>query len=251
MSKSKGNSWQKKWQEFNWILPLANHFGNTLEGICLTEKPDFHLHFPSETIGLEFTKYIFNKSASELTAFQNYLNEYASNYFDIEKKKYPQRYKDIPYIIKVWFNAGLKPCIVDGTKVKCHKEEVFAELNAKLFGTSNSTYQYKYIDCVCPEPLTNQDDSLNTHSVCRINYIEVYQNVIDDILIKCIREKELKLKEYLSIPRNKSLTDWWLAIGVAEAVDIHSIQLPDDFNSAYKRIYAIKGASIKQIYNRQ
>lgn len=247
MVKTSGNSWEKKWEELNWILPLANHFGNRLEGICLTEKPDFHLHFPAESIGLEFTKYIFDQSASELAAFQNLLNEYAEKHFDIEKKKHLQLYKDFPYRIKVWFTAGLRPCIVDGTKVKCHKEEVFAELNAKLFGTSNLTYSYKYIDCVSAEPLTNQDDSVNSHSVCQIIYIETYQNVIDDILIKCIREKELKLKEYLAIPRNKYLTDWWLAIGITEAVDIHSIQLPDNFTTNYSRIFVIKGASIKQI----
>ena len=239
--KGKDNNLQKKCDEFRWIRPLINKWSDDIIGLCVTEEPDFHLHFPNKTIGLEFTKLINGKEQSEINEFKKVLNEYAVNEFD-EIKKNNKIFRDSSYRIKVWFDSGFKPYIRDGSKVSKHKKDIFNELNQWIFHSDSLTKPFEYIIRVELEPCQRLE-----HSEIEICYINPKQLVPFEMIQKAIRNKEEKLDNYQKLPCNKDIIEYWLAIGLPEQYDIHSIDLSVDIKSNFNRIYVLQNVYVKQL----
>ena len=239
--KDKDNNLQKKCDEFRWIRPLINHLSDDLMGLCNSEEPDFHLHFPNKTIGIEFTKLINEKEQSEFNEFKKVLNEYAINEFD-EIKKNDKRFSDSSYRINVWFDDGFKPYVHNGSKVSKHRKELYNELNQWIFHADSIEKPYEYIIRVELEPCQRLE-----HSEVKICYINPIQLVPFELIQKAIRNKEEKLDNYKKLPRNKDITEYWLAIGLPEQYDIHSIDLLEVVKSKFNRIYVLQNVYVKQL----
>jgi hypothetical protein len=240
-SQFRNQEWEKKYDEFRWIRPLINNWSNDIIGLCITEEPDFHLHFQNKTIGLEFTKLINGKEQSEFNEFKKVLNEYAIKEFD-EMKKNDKRFEDSSYRIKVWFNEGFKPYIPDSSRVSKHKKELFNELNQWIFRFDSLNKPFEYIIRVETEPCQSLE-----HSEIKICYINPIQLIPLELIQKAIRKKEKKLDNYQKLPRNKDITEYWLAIGLPEQYDIHSIDLSVGIKSNFNRIYVLQNVYVKQL----
>lgn len=239
--KGKDKNQQKKCDEYRWVRPLINHLSDDLMGLCYSEEPDFHFQYKNKKVGLEFTKLINRDEQAEYDAFKKVLNEYAIKEFD-EKKKNNKRFADSSYRIKVWFDSGFKPYIPDGSKVSKHKEEIFNELNQWIFHSESLTKPFEYIIRVELEPCQRLE-----HSEIDICYINPIQLVPLKEFQKAIRKKEEKLDNYQKLPCNKDITEYWLAIGLPEQYDIHSIDLSADIKSNFNRIYVLQNVYVKQL----
>lgn len=229
----KDRNWEKKCEEFNWILPILNLHSKGLIGLCCTEEPDFHLHFADRIVGLEFSKLTCDNENSEYNEFKKLLSEYAEK-FD-KMKVNSALYQDRPYRIKIWFEAGFRPRTSDGKKVKKHKEELFADLTKLLFPSTTFIETKGSVIRVAPEPSNTLEKS--EFQICYINAI----NTVPSLLIEeIINKKEAKLQNYEALPRNKTIQEYWLAIGIGEQFDIHSVHLPENFETRFSKIYAVK-----------
>lgn len=239
-AKNKEKYWEKKSEEFNWIIPLMNLHSKGLIGLCCTEEPDFHFHFGDRTVGVEFSMLTNDDENAELNGFKKILEEFA---LEFDKLKLDNSlYQNKPYKIKVWFEAGFKPHTSDGKKVKQHKEELFNELKKLLFPSTDIIELQGNVIRVEPEP-----SNTLVKSEFQICYINAIQPISQSSINKIIEAKEAKLPNYTALPRNKDIQEYWLAIGVGEQYDFHSIELPKDFITKFSRIYAVQNVFVKQL----
>ena len=239
-AKNKERYWEKKSEEFHQILPLLNLYSKGLIGLCCTEEPDFHLHFGDRTIGLEFALVTNDDENAELNEFKNLLKEYALR-FD-ELKLSSSLYQNKPYRIKVWFEAGFKPHTCDGKKVKRHKDELFDDLTKLLFPSSDYIETQGNVIRVEPELSTTLEKS--EFQICYINAI---QSIPLSSITKIIEAKEAKLPNYIALTRNKAIKEYWLAIGIGEQYDFHSIECLKDYKTKFSKIFAVQDLFVKQL----
>ena len=75
--KNKERYWEKKIEEFHWIIPVLNLHSKGLIGLCCTEEPDFHFHFGDRTVGVEFSMLTNDDENAELNGFKKVLEEFA------------------------------------------------------------------------------------------------------------------------------------------------------------------------------
>ena len=238
----KVRNWEKKSEEFHQILPLLNLYNKGLIGLCCTEEPDFHLHFGDRTVGVEFSKFTCADEKDEFNGFKKVLSEYAEKFDKIKLKKQSlYKYQDTPYRIKIWFEAGFKPHVVEWKKVKKHAGELFDDLDRLLF-PSSEFIETRFVERVNPEPADNLIKS--EFQICYINPISP---VSPSFVVDIIKKKEAKLKKYILQERNKSIQEYWLAIGIEEQYDFHSIELPKDYITIFSKIFAIQNLFVKQL----
>lgn len=233
---------EKKYKEYCWMRPLINLHSCGLIDFRCSEQPDFQFHFAERIIGVEFSELVCEDEMKEFKAFKNALSEYAEN-FDKAKLSTSSlcKYEDTPYRIKVWFVAGFKPHTLDGGKVNKHKDDLFDDLDKLLFPTSEFI-DTKYVTRIEPEPAGNL-----TKSEFQICYINPITPVRQSSIIDVIKKKEAKLKNYMLLDRNKSIQEYWLAIGVEEQYDFYSVEIPQNFRTAFSRIYAVNSFNVKQL----
>lgn len=233
---------EKKYKEFCWIQPLINLHSSDLIDCRCSEEPDFRFQFEDNIVGVEFSMLTRGAANAEFNEFKKLLSEYAE-YFDKVKSTTPSLYKyeDIPYRIKIWFVAGFKPHTLDGGKVKKHKDELFKDLDRQLF-PSTEFIDTKYVANIDPVPAGNL-----TKSEFQICYINQIVQVRPSSLIDIVKKKEAKLKKYKLLERNKSIQEYWLAIGIEEQFDFYSVEIPQDFKTGFSKIYAVNSISAKQL----
>jgi len=239
-SELKDRIWEKKCEEFNRILPILNLHTKGLIGLCLTEEPDFHLHFADRVVGLEFSKLTNDNENAEYNEFKKLLNEYAEKFDQV--KLNDSLYEDKPYRIKIWFEAGFKPHTSDGGKVKKHKEDVFEDLTNLLFPSTHYYEPQSGIIRVEPEPSGTLEKT--EFQICYINAIGTIPSAL---LEEIIKKKEAKLQKYEALPRNKTIQEYWLAIGIGEQFDIYSAHLPESFKTRFSKIYVVKDLFSKEL----
>lgn len=239
-ARKKERYWEKKSEEFHWIVPLLNLHNKGLIGLCCTEEPDFHFHFGDRTVGVEFSMLTCNEENAEINEFKKLLREYALK-FD-ELKLSSSLYQNKPYRIKVWFKAGFKPHTTDGKKAKEHKEELFDDLTKLLFLSSDYIETQGNVIRVEPE-LSNVLEKTE-FQICYINAI---QTIPLSSITNIIEAKEAKLTNYSALTRNNAIQEYWLAIGIGEQYDFYSIELLKDYKTKFSKIFAVQNLYVKQL----
>lgn len=128
---------------------------------------------------------------------------------------------------------------------KQHKEEIYKEIDSFMPG-GECLLRTKYVD---EATFTKIGGTRN--SVSRI--VVVVYNDIDEISLRdCIASKEIKLSNYKELPKNKNVTEYWLAVFVTldERADFENFELSADFTTNYARIYLVEPGRCKEIFNK-
>ncbi len=93
-------------------------------------------------------------------------------------------------------------------------------------------FRYKYVDTLLVYP--GQIGQLT------VNYTDIYDiiDISQEAVINSIQKKEDKLNEYLSMPENHTIKEYWLVLTIPEKTYAQIGDLmPIDISSKYSRIY--------------
>lgn len=210
-------------QELNYITPILRAIGKTAEDCTCSDRPDIRLSFEDGSIiGIEVTQYGNGSLDKAHNAFYNILSEYGKR---IDTQSSERYHVDVlPYDLKVGPHIQYK-------KVK---EQIFKELDYLRLGTTPYLYGFKYI-CHANFRVV---DFLNESFISLLEVTE-YDDIDKELLIKRIKEKNRKLKDYKEDPKNVDIKEYWLVIfaDTKEGVDVQKVVLDFDIESDYSRIY--------------
>ncbi|MBQ0089286.1 MAG: hypothetical protein KBT27_08135 [Prevotellaceae bacterium] len=226
-----------EWQEYEEsfvVMPILNKLGLSCDAISTErDKPDIQITLnDKKLIGLEVTQYVVTRNKETQEVLYKLFKEYSETH--------------LPGITSATYQIFVMFLGIDfptGVNIKLHKDEIFGEIDSFLPGRERVNVT-KYIEEATFYPSPNIPNY--TSEVVALVNIEVNEKY----LLSRIREKENKLVSYKQNPKNKNVSEYWLAINVAfeENTDFRTYQLPDSFVSDYSRIYLVKSGFCKMIY---
>lgn len=189
------------------------------------DRPDILL--PSKnnrTIGIEVVTYSTHKYEKAEDALYKILDEYIEERLD---KRSEKRYE-----IGVLFNDLSIPIDINFQK---EKAQIFDELDDLLFRhLPLKNYQY-FADVTIAE-----NPGVERSFIGQDTFV-VYDDLNEQILLDCIKQKEKKLTEYKSLKENSTINEYYLVIffPVKEHAELRGYTLPDSFETKYNRIYLV------------
>lgn len=225
--------WQEN-EEYFAVMPILNKLGLSCDAISTErDKPDIRITLnDKKLIGLEVTQYVVTRNKETQDVLYKIFKEYS--------EKHLPSITESTYQISVMFSDVDFPT---GINIKLHKDEIFSEIDSFLLGRERLNVT-KYIEEATFYPSPNIPN--HTSEVVALENVEVNEKY----LLSRIREKENKLVSYKQNPKNKNVSEYWLAINVAfeENTDFRTYQLPNSFVSNYSRIYLVESGYCKMIY---
>ncbi len=194
------------------------------ESMC-SDKPDICL--PSKDnrqIGIEVVKYSTHRYEEAENALYKILEEYIKERLD--------RYSDKRYEIGILFTNLNIPVNVNYKKIK---ERIFEELDNLLLP------QHPPIDRQYIADITVQENPGVMHSFISHDIIVEFDDLDEQELFECIKKKEIKLKDYKTMGRNKTIREYYLVVffPINEHAELRNYTLPDRFETSYDRIYLV------------
>ncbi len=225
--------YHKKFEELNLAFKVIDMLGYKPSLAMSDEGPDFVLPSKDDRqIGIEVTKYIYQKKAKDIAALNCFLNDYA-NHFDENNQMHGE--------ITIYFNYGELPT---GIPFKDIKKQLFLEID-QLILSEDIGIKQQYIE------EAYFDENPSVHNSCAHLGLSGYEygNVNPDHLQHCIQKKEHKLKDYKEDAKNATIKEFYLIIyaSPSEHPEVRKYKLPDGFKSQYDRIYFVDDFEINQL----
>jgi hypothetical protein len=198
----------------------------------LYERPDFVLPSNKDRqIGIEVTEYIRNDLVKNEDSIYKILRQYTKR---LDKKT------DKRYLIYVDSQFEKLSTNLHFNNIK---EVIFNEIDSFIF--PNNSTKLKYIENVNISEVPGMGESFASLDAQAF----VYGETNEQLLLDCIRKKEMKLKEYKSSPDNQTIREYYLVIyaSILEHPEVRDYNLPDGFKSDYDRIYFVDDFEMKQL----
>lgn len=190
-----------------------------------SDKPDICLpSAENRLIGIEVVSYSSCRYEESENALYKIINEY------IEKRL--DKYSDRRYEIGILFTGLEIPISINYKKVK---EQIFKEMDSLIL-SGQPLMERHYI-----ESITAMENPGAEHSFISCDYVVLYEELDEKILLDCINRKEKKLKVYKSILDNSSISEYYLVVffPTYEHAELRGYMLPETFMTNYDRIYLV------------
>lgn len=190
-----------------------------------SDRPDIVLPSADEPkVGIEVVTYSTHKYEKAEDALYKILNKYIDERLD---KRSEKRYE-----IGVLFNDLSIPTDINFNK---EKEQIFDELDDLLFRhLPLKNYQY-FADVTIAE-----NPGVERSFIGQDTFV-VYDDLNEQVLLDCIKQKEKKLTKYKSLKENSTIQEYYLVIyfPVKEHAELRGYSLPESFDTNYNRIYLV------------
>lgn len=194
------------------------------ESMC-RDRPDIVLPSVGDAkIGIEVVTYSTHQYEEAEDALYKILDEYIDERLD---KRSEKRYE-----IGVLFNDLSIPTDINYQKIK---EQLFDELDDLLF------LRQPLKDHLFLTDVTAMENPGATRSFIGDDICVEYDTLNEQVLLDCIKQKELKLKKYKSLKENSTIKEYYLVIffPVKEHAEVRGYFLPKSFKTDYNRIYLV------------
>ena len=194
------------------------------EWMC-DDRPDIVL--PSVTdrqIGIEVVTYSTRRYEESENVLYKLLNEYIEERLD--------KRSDTRYEIGVMFTDLQIPVGVNYKKVK---EQLFDEIDSLML-PNQPQMNRQYIESV-----TAQENPGVQHSFIGCDTIVEYEELNEKILLDRINGKEHKLKDYKTLAKNRTISEYYLVVffSINEHAELRGYTLPENYMTDYDRIYLV------------
>lgn len=186
------------------------------------DRPDILLpSVDNRKIGIEVVTYSTHHYEEAEEALYKILNEYTEERLD---KRSEKRYE-----IGISFMDLSLPSNLNYKKIK---KQIFEELDNLLLPMQPEMNR-QYIDYVVA-----MENPGVTHSFISCDSVVVYEPLNEEILLKCINQKEQKLKEYKTLKENSKIKEYYLVVffPINEHAEIRGYTLPKTFKTEFDRI---------------
>lgn len=185
--------------------------------ICLPSAED-------KQIGIEVVTYSTRRFEKSESALYKIFKEYIEERLD--------KLSDKRYEIGVLLTGLEIPTNINYKKVK---EQIFKEIDSLMF------HQQPQLECKYIDNITAFENPGVEHSFIGADTVVIYDDLDEKILFDCINKKELKLKDYRLMEKNKSIKEYYLVIyfPINEHAELMGYSLPNGFQSNYDRIYLV------------
>ena len=197
------------------------------------DRPDICLPSAEKReIGIEVVAYSSHRYEESEDALYKIFNEYIKERLD--------KYSDKRYEIGVLFMDLNIPTTINYKKVK---EQIFKEIDSFML-PHQSQLERQYI-----ADITAMENPGVEHSFITGDSFVVYDELNEQILLECIRGKELKLKLYKAMPENQNIKEYYLVVffPIKEHAELRGYSLPEEFKTDYDRIYLVDPFYMNQI----
>ena len=212
---------------------VIKELGFTPNDSMWSDCPDLVL--PSKNnpqIGMEVVTYSTHRYEKAENALYKIIDEYIDERLD---KRSAVRYE-----IGIFFMDLIFPTNVNYQKIKQH---IFDELDNAILPNQPWMERQYIADVVMME----NPGALRSCITCD-KFVE-YDDLNEQVLLDCIANKELKLKEYKALPKNSTIQEYYLIVffPLNEHAEIRNYTLPESFTTEYSRIYLVDGFYINRI----
>lgn len=187
------------------------------------DRPDIVL--PSTTdrqIGIEVVTYSTHRYEESENVLYKMFNEYIEERLD---KRSEKRYE-----IGVMFTGLQVPIGINYKKVK---KQLFDEIDSLML-PNQLPMNRQYIESVTAWENPGVENSFLT-----CDTVVVYEKLNEKVLLDCINGKEQKLKDYKTLPKNSTISEYYLVVffPINEHAELRGYVLPETFKTDYDRIY--------------
>ena len=194
------------------------------ESMC-DDRPDIVL--PSKTdrqIGIEVVTYSTHRYEESENVLYKIFNEYIEERLD--------KLSDTRYEIGVMFTDLQVPVGINYKKVK---KQLFDEIDSLML-PNQPPMNRQYIESV-----TAWENPGVEHSFITCDTVVVCEELNEKILLDCINGKEHKLKDYKTLAKNSTISEYYLVVffPINEHTEIRGYTLPEIFKTEYDRIYLV------------
>jgi hypothetical protein len=197
------------------------------------DRPDIVL--PSTTdrqIGIEVVTYSTHRYEESENVLYKMFNEYIEERLD--------KRSDTRYEIGVMFTDLQVPVGINYKKVK---KQLFDEIDTLILQNQPPMNQL-YIESV-----TVQENPGVEHSFIGCDTIVEYEELNEKILLECINGKEQKLKDYKTLAKNSTISEYYLVVffPINEHAELRGYTLPETFKTNYDRVYLVDSFYMNKI----
>ena len=203
-------------EERDALKPLLKEL--QVESFVSSDKPDARIHFDNKTLGIEVSGYHRSEDYKK-----------ASSALDDSLKKYES-------IINKRGERGKQISVMMDEEQTVHytksdENQLFNEIENSINGVDEF---FQYILFADADPILPPNENCEVVR-CGIAFCE---HLNTDQLQAVIDKKELKLRKYKGLPKNRDIDEYWLIIYVNQhEYDYFQGQQLPHFESEYSRIY--------------
>lgn len=227
MQEDFSNMTQKDWKQYeekHIVLPMLKDLGYSEDNLEPGDRPDVKVSLgDGKKLGIEVTHYTITDNKRIIPVLHDILDGYSEHLSQITS---------LQYQIGVYFWGVEYP---NEKHLKQYREEIYQEIDSFIPGHEQNLIHRKFIEDVifCPSPGTP------THA-SEVVALEGGE-VVEEVLLNKIREKETKLVKYKKDSKNNDVQQYWLVIYFAteEKTDFRKYTLPEDFQTTYDRIFLV------------
>ena len=211
------------------VTPILKELGYTPDENMCGDAPDILIpSVEKRNIGIEVVSYSTGQNEKAQNALRKVLDEYAG----ILDRKSDKRFE---------IGIGLlRQGLPNFTK---EKHKIFKELDSLIF------YPDKPMDRRFISYVVLQENPGAPRSFISCDEVVEFGLVDEQLLFKCINQKDHKLKMYKQKEKNRTIKEYYLAIyfPIKEGADFQEYTLPNDFKTEYNRIYLVDYFYLKRI----
>ena len=190
-----------------------------------SDRPDICLPSAGKRyIGIEVVAYSSHRYEKSEDALYKIFNEYIEERLD--------KYSVKRYEIGVLFTDLSIPTNINYKKVK---EQIFKEIDSFMLPYQPQLERQYIAD------ITAMENPGVEHSFITGDSVVVYDELNEQILLECIRNKDLKLKDYKAMLDNQTIKEYYLVVffPIKEHAELRGYSLPEEFKTNYDRIYLV------------
>lgn len=213
----------KQVDELSKASRIIKELGYEPDKSMCDDRPDIVLPSKKDRqIGIEVVAYSTHRYEESENVLYKMFNEYIEERLD---KRSETRYE-----IGVMFTGLQVPVGINYKKVK---KQLFDEIDSLML-PNQPPMNRQYIESV-----TAQENSGVEHSFMTCDTVVEYEELNETILLDSINGKEQKLKDYKTLTKNSTISEYYLVMffPINEHAELRGYTLPETFKTDYDRIY--------------